>query len=259
MSQQVNRDKSVWFVLFLTFALILIMILHHDWDKTYTKQPTQKQESLPNFSAIKSIDKRKEAFFDYLRPYIRQENQQIRYDRAFLKSLVSDFSQESHHNSSNLRKLKRLAKRYHVEVKNIDESLETLNLRIGIIPEALVLVQAANESSWGRSRFAREANNLFGQWCYKKGCGVVPNSRLAGASHEIRKFESPQASVKSYMRNLNTHHAYRNFRKLRAKLRKNDIRVTGIRLAQGLVNYSERREAYVKELIKMIKQNNLEK
>ncbi|WP_352256125.1 glucosaminidase domain-containing protein, partial [Pseudoalteromonas sp. 19-MNA-CIBAN-0066] len=41
--------------------------------------------------------------------------------------------------------------------------------RVDIIPKELALMQAANESAWGTSRFARIGLNFFGQWCYTKG------------------------------------------------------------------------------------------
>ena len=43
-------------------------------------------------------------------------------------------------------------------------------------------MQAANESAWGTSRFARIGLNFFGQWCYSKGCGMVPKRRNTGAA-----------------------------------------------------------------------------
>ena len=67
------------------------------------------------------------------------------------------------------------------------------------------------ESAWGTSRFAREGNNLFGQWCYKTGCGIVPKRRGEGQVHEVASFESVDAAVASYLRNINSHRAYAEF------------------------------------------------
>ncbi len=70
---------------------------------------------------------------------------------------------------------------------HVDEAWLTEMLkRVNVLPEALVLTQAANESAWGTSRFATQANNLFGQWCYKQGCGIVPAQRAAG---KLTKFK----------------------------------------------------------------------
>ncbi|GAL25529.1 putative Bax protein [Vibrio variabilis] len=88
---------------------------------------------------------------------------------------------------------KRLGKLYNLEPTNVDyEWLESMLTRVDVLPEALVLTQAANESAWGTSRFAKEANNYFGQWCYSKGCGLVPLQRTEGMTHEVAKFSSPQ-------------------------------------------------------------------
>lgn len=44
-----------------------------------------------------------------------------------------------------------------------------------ILPPSLALAQAAEESGWGTSRFAREGNALFGQWTTDPDVkGLVP-------------------------------------------------------------------------------------
>ena len=254
----IKRDKTYIIVAMLTVVLIALMLNSHRWDNKATVPARIASVALPDFSKFHSVSDKKHAFFEYLRPFIRQENLRIRYDRAFLQSLNKDMKDNEHHHSATHRKLRKLAKRYYLEMKSVDETIKALERRVDTIPESLVLVQAANESAWGTSRFALEANNLFGQWCYTKGCGLVPNGRAGTAKHEVKQFDSPQASVVSYMRNLNTHNAYQEFRQIRAQLRRNGTKVTGSRLAQGLQNYSQRRGEYVDELVKMIQQNNLE-
>ena len=59
--------------------------------------------------------------------------------------------------------------------------------------------------------------------------------------------------------NLNTHYAYYNLRFIREKLRIKNKPITGQSLAQGLQKYSEKGPVYIKEIISMIKLNNLEK
>jgi Bax protein len=77
--------------------------------------------------------------------------------------------------------------------------------------------------------------------------------------HEVRKFESPEGSVRSYIRNLNTHYTYDELREIRDNLYDKNKPVTGIDLAEGLKGYSERGEEYVKELQSMIRFNKLTK
>lgn len=136
------------------------------------------------------------------------------------------------------------------------ESLDELLTRVDTIPEDLVLIQAANETGWGSSRFAREGMNFFGQWCFKKGCGLVPQSRSEGLSHEVAVFKSVEDSVGSYMRNLNSNAAYSLLRAIRADLRAQNQPVSAEKLVYGLMNYSERQEAYVEELLDMLRHNN---
>ena len=253
-----NSRLTIVAVVFITSILVGLMLYQHNWDIHQPSPILENTESLPDFGSYSSVAEKKVAFFDYLRPFIRQENQKIRYDRAFLKSISDDIDRNSYHNNANIRKLRRLALRYDVPISDIPYALEELMVRIDVIPESLVLAQAANESAWGTSRFARQANNLFGQWCFKKGCGLVPTRRDSNASHEVRVFQTPQQSVVSYMRNLNSHIAYDEFRQIRTSLRSRQAAITGVKLAAGLANYSERREDYVKEIIHMINQNNLE-
>jgi Bax protein len=129
--------------------------------------------------------------------------------------------------------------------------------RIDSTPASLALAQAANESGWGTARFAVKGNNYFGLWCWSSDCGLVPNERKEGASHEVSTFKTPVDSVKYYMQTLNSHPAYKTLRDLRLDARTNTTPLTGTLLAGGLLSYSERGEAYIKELRAMIRVNNL--
>src|SRR5690606_15885495 len=122
----------------------------------------------------------------------------------------------------------------------LEKQLHILNLRINKVPPSLVLTQAANESAWGTSRFALDANNLFGQWCFTEGCGIVPANRATDAKHEVKHFDSVQDAVASYLRNINTHRAYRVLRKLRLELENKGEIASGYQLAGELGSYSER-------------------
>ncbi len=137
----------------------------------------------------------------------------------------------------------------------VRDLLDALLLRVNVLPEALVLAQAASESAWGTSRFARQANNYFGQWCFSQGCGLVPKHRPEGATHEVAKFSSVAESVQAYFHNINTFTAYEALRTERAKQPQN---VTAKRLLPTLLQYSERGEDYIKDLKKLIRQNRLD-
>jgi Bax protein len=91
-----------------------------------------------------------------------------------------------------------------------------------------------------------------------EGCGLVPDSRPAGARHEVAAFDSPAQSVERYIRNLNSHEAYRDLRLKRSELRENEELITGLELAEGLTQYSQRGRAYIRELQAMIRFNELD-
>jgi Bax protein len=92
-------------------------------------------------------------------------------------------------------------------------------------------------------------------WCFSKGCGFVPIQRNQGAVHEVTRFDSLEHAVTAYMLNLNRHHAYEAMRMIRAQNRAAGIPVLAEDLVQGLLNYSERREAYLQELLDMLRVN----
>lgn len=155
-----------------------------------------------------------------------------------------------------------LAQEYNVDDKANNEfsslEWEMLLRRVDIIPPSLAIAQAINESAWGRSRFAKQANNYYGQWCYTKGCGLVPKERPKGRTYEVRKFSTLDASVASYMKNLNTHYTYKNFRIERAKLRDQGSKIDGASLVPYLSGYSQMGSEYEKYIDSIISSNNLQ-
>ena len=137
----------------------------------------------------------------------------------------------------------------------IEAQFRQLLRRVDIIPADLVLVQAANESAWGISRFAQQGFNFYGLWCFRTGCGFVPRQRERGAAHEVAKFKSLAHATYTYMRNLNRHPAYKHLRDIRNQLRLHQKPITGMALSEGLIQYSERGEDYIEELQQMIRFN----
>ena len=90
-----------------------------------------------------------------------------------------------------------------------------------------------------------------------KGAGIVPEGRNSGASHEIKVFEALEGSVAGYMRNLNTHAAYRDLRAARAEMRHSGAPLDGMILAGTLTKYSQRGEAYVTSIQTIMRANKL--
>ncbi len=210
---------------------------------------------IPDFSIYADVRAKKEAFFGFMMPMIEQENERI----LALRARIIHAQNNLQTSESERLWLLELGDRY--RMKNFDEISESffseLLIRVDFIPPSLALVQSANESAWGTSRFALQGNNFFGQWCFSKGCGIVPGARPEGKTYEVQKFDDVAESVRSYMHNLNTNIQYQSLRELRQSRRSTGQKITGPVLAQGLYGYSIRGIDYVEELVSMIASNDL--
>lgn len=216
--------------------------------------PGWAESDLPDFSAYQDTDAKKDAFFSFLYPRILLANARILIQRQHLLNLA----EKETLSEEDLNWLKQQSERLRVPAELGSTAMfEMLTRRLDVIPPSLIMAQAANESAWGTSRFARKGNNLFGQWCFSEGCGLVPNSRPDGASHEVASFTSPYHSIRSYIQNLNRHQTYLALRNTRELFRQDNEPLSGPALAQGLIGYSERGAEYVKEIRSMIQFNNL--
>ena len=223
--------------------------------------PASSPHSKPATGYV-DVKLKKKRFFEYLLPMIKVANKEIIEERNTLLRLQERHGLNSALSSDELLQLSLLGNKYKLALENSEHDiaayLSELLARIDIIPASLILAQSANESAWGTSRFAREANNYFGMWCFTPGCGVTPARRTAGMTHEVAKFDSVEQGVSRYVLNLNTNSAYEVLRKIRAGLRQSNAEITGVDLAEGLERYSERGHAYVEEIQSMIRFNKLE-
>jgi Bax protein len=214
----------------------------------------------PDFANIPDVEVKKQQFFDYLEDYIVAENESIAAVREELKPYLdivnSGVALSPHERSWVLQ----LADKYRVDTTELSDRgiVNVLWRRIDIVPVSLALAQAANESAWGTSRFTLEGNNLFGQWCYEEGCGIVPARRPRGATHEVKRFESVSEGVAGYLLNINSHPSYQDLREIREDMRNRGESVDSLLLARGLSRYSQRRDRYVDEVQNIIIQNDLQ-
>ena len=215
-----------------------------------------KQSALPPFNQYQNLAVRKMAFVDYLLPIANRINQHILHTRS---KIIRLFNQTTPLRTTEKTWLTRIAHQYGLKTFALDAWQDRVALlnRVDVVPNSLLLAQAANESAWGTSRFAQQGNNLFGQWCFKKGCGIVPRQRPQGANYEVKVFNSPQASVNAYIHNLNTNHHYRYFRQLRLAERNQYQSLNGASLAEGLGRYSQLGTRYITMLQTIISHNRL--
>lgn len=212
-------------------------------------------------AAALPVNIKKELFYRSLLPLVLYSNQVISGDRARLEAMASD--QEKIDKTW----LEGLARNYRLLDPEKGESLpeggaltpliaELLN-RVDTVPPSLALGQAAYESGYATSRFAREGNALFGQWIYG-GTGMQPKEKRASkGDYAIAAYDWPLDSVRAYMRNLNTHRAYGSLRKTRAAARASGRSPSGLELAETLTTYSEKGSAYVATLIGIMRVNEL--
>ena len=221
--------------LFLLFALFTISSLVSSASLSSFK---------PSFDSIESTVVRKEVFFNYLLPVIHKKNAEI----VALRNAISN-------NELNDNQLNDLAKKYRVETPSKEELLKVID----ILPPSLVLAQAANESDWGRSRFAKDFNNYFGIWCFTKGCGVIPKDRDEDATHEVASFNSLEDCIDYYVLNINRSYAYEDLRLMRKNQRESLQPITGTLLAQGLGNYAFPGDEYIESIQTLINFNHLER
>ena len=192
--------------------------------------------------------KKRELFIKIVLPLILDENEKITEDRKKLFKILS-----KNFNTVGERVwLKRRFKEYKID----DQDMAKLKMRMDTIPVSIALAQAANESGWGTSRFALEGNALFGQWTWSKK-GISPKNKDPNQSHKILQFQILKASVRAYKNNLNTHNAYKEFREVRARLRQDEIQITGLDLTKYLKNYAAIGEKYVAIIEDIIKKNSL--
>ncbi|MFX4227573.1 MAG: glucosaminidase domain-containing protein [Porticoccaceae bacterium] len=143
----------------------------------------------PDFTGFTDVNAKKQAFFDYVLPGVRNANDNVLKQRQQVLAWQEAFA-KGELSSRQQRRLEAMAEHYEIDPDlGTTEKLELLLRRVDIVPASLALAQAAKESGWGTSRFSRQGNNLFGQWCYREGCGLVPNQRSEGATHEVQVFE----------------------------------------------------------------------
>jgi Bax protein len=216
--------------------------------------PRVRLASLPrDLPQIQLAQDRKALFLRFMLPYVLEANDRVRDQRERMLELRSKVENGIPLSVKETESLNALFEEYRVK----PGEFATLTQRLDTVPPSLALAQAAVESGWGTSRFAQQGNAPFGQWTSKDFAGLVPKNREEGLTHKIRAFDHLTQSVESYLRNLNTHRAYRDFRRKRAALRNQGKAIDSLAIAGGLSAYSEKGAAYVSLLRRIIVSNNL--
>ncbi|HET9680073.1 MAG TPA: glucosaminidase domain-containing protein [Gammaproteobacteria bacterium] len=231
-------------------------------EKNYTWLPTDKVpliavKAMPDNMNALPVDKKKAVFFRALLPLVLAENARIAERRAFLEKVFTTGPAEP--NSKTARRVRQIADRYEVNGDLTDPATQEILLRrVDTIPPSLILAQAAIESGWGASRFAQQANNLFGIWTWNADAGLKPRQRADSAEHFVRIYPDIRGSIRGYLHNINVGHAYQELRNRRADMRAKNEPLDALKLAGALENYSARGHAYVIDVRNMITYNDLQ-
>lgn len=234
-------------LLFTEVFLVLLVILACD----VTSDPEQNKDN----TTKRPLQDEHELFIATFYPMVQAENLFILRQREHLMWL-----RERHllalHLGNHLLWMNRVSSQYRFDSSYFHQTLskadfeyriDSLLIHIDIIPEKLVMAQAALESGWGNSYLARNANNYFGMRCFRRGCGIAP---YGDHSQDFwhRTYPTVADGVKDYMFNLNTANAYKKLRKSRWQQRIVGLEPDPFELANTLDNYSEMGRDYIRML-----------
>jgi Bax protein len=209
-----------------------------------------------DLGAVRDVKRRKSLFIRIVLPLVLAENERLYRKHLALQTVREHMRQGEALMPQTERWLAEEYDLYGVDVGDLDALIK----RVDAVPPSLGVAQAAIESAWGTSRFARQGNALFGQWTWKdEQAGIVPRERDAGTAHRIRAFESLRDSVRAYIHTLNSHWAYAGFRDMRARMRGEGRQgfLDGVALAAELSKYSQKEQVYVEDLRRLIRVNQL--
>ena len=120
------------------------------------------------------------------------------------------------------------------------------------IPYEMIIGQAVLESGWGKSRFAMQANNLFGIRTWKESSPhLLPMGVEKWPGWGVKVFASKCDSVKYYVDLLNNHSAYEKFRTLREKTKDSMQLIKTLDKFSTTTDYDERVIRMINKIRKM--------
>lgn len=192
-----------------------------------------------NILNAKALSK-KEAFLEKILPIINEVYNEKQFNYLNAKSDIE--------HSVNLDRIEKLKKKF--KSKTNEELLAKMKPH----PISLTLAQSAIESDWRTSRFAKEANNLFGIWSFSKNDQRLQAGKTRdGKKIFVRRYDSYKDSIDHYYRLLSKGRYFKDFQKLKGETD------NPFKLSEGLLMYSEKREVYVNSIKDRIKENDFTK
>lgn len=189
---------------------------------------------------VKNPENRRDVFIKMVLPLVLKVNEEVLEQRARLLAIGYRQKRTLPVAAEDRLFLREIARTYRMTTVSIEGLLK----RVDQVPPSLALAQAILETGCGTSCAALNKHSIFGHMA---------------TLTKVQSFSSLSHSVYAYVRNLNRHTAYNEFRLIRYRLRKSNKPLSGHSLAAGLVKYSIRGQAYIKDLQKLIRLYNLEK
>lgn len=245
------KNFSIFLIVLTIFSLSC-----NNWNK--------QQNSNLTLITKRALSDENRDFLFFIVPKIKKANSEILGVRQKILQIQRKYDSTGFISNRSRRRLNKTANSYNLKKLIFDQSIKSgklkaninkLLIRVDIVPLKLVVAQACVESEWGRSRFAKEANNFFGVHCYKKGCGLPPQG-VKNPTFEVKVYHSPEDAIEDYLRIINTGSAYTDLRARRAEMRSRGTSLQAIDLSNGLLTYSEKGEEYI-NLLKGIIINTL--
>lgn len=213
--------------------------------------PASVAERMPHKIGGLDGEDRKKLFIDVMLPTVMIVLDEVRQERRQLLAILSEmggkvteltFAAERldwqrRVGPEKTKFLLALTRKYQTE-----NAAELVSM-VDVLPPSLILAQGALESSWGGSYYAREVNNLFGMY--------VKESHRAARQPKIMEFRSILDCVRAYVLNINRATAYKELRRIRSQT------LDPMRIADGLTEYSERKQLYIADVKRLIAANRL--
>jgi Bax protein len=212
-----------------------------------------------HIETVRPLPEGHKAFISKLFPIIQAENEHILKKRTTVLALRKRYRSVIKRGNQ-YDWLVEIAQRYRFSEDFFNQDLsrreyrqriDSLLVHVDIVPEKLVMAQAAVESGWGKSRFAKQGNSYFGMRCYRPGCGI-PASEVENPNFWVKSYPTVDACVKEYLWNLNIGHAYDDLRSIRARLRDEGKVPEAHEMATALEKYSEIGNQYITLLISVM-------
>ncbi|HBH25175.1 MAG TPA: hypothetical protein DDY13_17365 [Cytophagales bacterium] len=202
-------------------------------------------ENIPEIREM-SPQKRKMYFIHILLPSILLVREEMEENRKWVANILKDSVATAGMTDVDSIRLSML-----LEDFNTDDP-EELMIRLHTHPTSMALAQAAIETGWGRSRFCKQANNLFGIWSFNSAEPRMAASQdREGKTIYVRKYDNIYQSVRDYYVMMGRAPAFSKFRYHRRRSQ------NPYELIWFLKKYSEKRLEYVVMLRNVIANNQL--